>query len=395
MEFKDLEIKLGEILTKIKEHKEKGDEEFKKLGTMQTETKEKLDALQRQADALDIKIAERHTAQTETKSLLQTVKENPAVAHFLEVKQGTVKFMIEGRHYRDFIERKTTIDRAAVGFPTPGVLQMDRTPGIVLEARATLHMRNLLPSRPTSLGMIDFVKVNSAQSAASMQTESSAKAENALTFTADSEKVETIASWIPASRQVLDDWSELMGAIDNALRFAVAQREDAELLFGNGNSPDLNGVYTQATAFDTSSAILTPGLGWNKSDVISGAIQQIQIANEVAPTFVVLHPTDMWQILRTKDTNKDYIFGRNGMVDPFWGLTPYPTTMMTSGQFLVGSGSPVAAEIRDRMGIEIAISTEHASYFIQNMVAIRAEQREALVVYRPGSFIKGTFNTSP
>jgi HK97 family phage major capsid protein len=386
METQVLEAKLGEILTQIKDHKAKCDERDAKFI-------EKLDALQKQADALDIKIAERHTAVPETKSLEDTLKEDKNLTHFLDVKQGTVKFTISGKHYQNWLEQKTTIDRPTVGFPTPGVLQIERTPGIVLEARQTLTMRNILSARPTSLGMIDFVKVNSAQAAASMQTEASAKVENALTFTTGSQKVETVASWIPATRQVLDDWSELMGAIDNALRYAVNQREDIELLFGNNVSPDLNGLYTAATAYDTS--MLTALLGWNKADVISGAIQQIQIAKEIQPTFVVLHPTDYWQIIRTKDLNKDYLFGRNGMVDPFWGLTPFVTTFMTAGQFLIGSGSPVAAEIRDRMSMEVAISTEHASYFIQNMVAIRAEKRLALVIYRPGSFIKGTFNTSP
>jgi hypothetical protein len=53
----------------------------------------------------------------------------------------------------------------------------------------------------------------------------------------------------------------------------------------------------------------------------------------------VLHPTDYWQILRTKDANRNYIFGNQGSkLDPLWGLTPIITTKMGSGAFLVGSG---------------------------------------------------------
>ena len=36
------------------------------------------------------------------------------------------------------------------------------------------------------------------------------KPENQATFTTVSERVKTIATWIPASRQILDDFSELM-----------------------------------------------------------------------------------------------------------------------------------------------------------------------------------------
>lgn len=67
------------------------------------------------------------------------------------------------------------------------------------------------------------------------------------------------------------------------------------------------------------------------------------------------------------------------------------TTSITPGTFLVGSGSPVASEIRDRMELQIEGSTEHASYFIQNLIAIRGEKRLALVVKRPGSHITGSF----
>ena len=77
------------------------------------------------------------------------------------------------------------------------------------------------------------------------------------------------------------------------------------------------------------------------------------------------------------------------------GLTPIRTTKMGAGNFLVGSGNPVASEIRDRMGMELAISTEHSTFFTENKIAIRAEKRVALVVYRPASFIFGSFTTSP
>ncbi len=393
MEVKELEIKLGEILTQIKESKAAAEIEQKKFGTMLAETASKLDALQKQADALDVKLAERHNSGPEHKSLIDTISEDENIKRLLHNKQGSANFTISGKHYQDWLERKTTIGRSDLGFPTSAVLQADRTPGIVKEARQALTIRSLLSARPTSLGIVDYVKVNSAQAAASMQTEASAKVENALTFTTGSQKVETVASWIPATRQALDDMNELMAAIDNGLRYAVDQREDIQLLFGNGASPDLNGLYTQATAFNTALLSLTPG--WNKSDMLSCAIQQVQIAKEIMPTFVVLHPTDYWQILRTKDANRNYIFGNNGMVDPFWGLTPVPTVHMSSGEWLIGSGSSVAAEIRDRMAMEVAISTEHSTFFTQNMIAIRAEKRLALVAYRAGSFIKGTFSTSP
>lgn len=350
---------------------------------------ETVSAIQRQLDALDIRTAEKNFGPFgDQPDLEKLVRENDGVARLLHDKKGVAYLSIPTLA----LDAKTTIDRPTVGFPTSAVLRADHHSGIVTEARQALRMRNLLSARPTSLGMIDYIKVNSAPAAASMQTESSAKVENAATFTSASQKVETIATWIPASKQVLDDMTELLGYLTTALPYEVGLREDVQLLFGNGNSPDLNGLYTQATAFNTSLLSLTPG--WTKADIISCVIQQIQIAKEVDPTFVVLHPTDYWQIRRTKNLGAYLFVGRDAQ-DPFWGLTPIVTTSMSAGEFLVGSGNPVAAEIRDRMEMQIEIATTHSDYFTKNLIAIRAERRLALIAYRAASFIKGTFTTSP
>jgi HK97 family phage major capsid protein len=65
------------------------------------------------------------------------------------------------------------------------------------------------------------------------------------------------------------------------------------------------------------------------------------------------------------------------------------TTAMEQGEFLVGAGA--AAQIFDREGVVVELSTEHADYFSKRLVAIRAFERLALAVYRPESFVYGQF----
>jgi HK97 family phage major capsid protein len=112
---------------------------------------------------------------------------------------------------------------------------------------------------------------------------------------------------------------------------------------------------------------------------------------------VVLNTNDWWSIALTKDTLGRYILGSpQSLTTPrIFGLDVVPTTSIAQGTFLVGSGSPVAAEIRDRQEVQVEISTEHSDYFVRNLVAVRAEKRLALVVKRGGSFCAGTFSTSP
>lgn len=347
----------------------------------------KFSELQTQADGIEKKIAERHVGGSpEGKGLQDFMKESDSLQRLLTDKKGSAILTIPC----NLIERKTAIDSSAVGAATSGVLMHDRAPGIVAEARQGLTIRNALSSRPTERQLLDFVKVVTPLQRASPQIETHTKLENAATFTTEEERVRTLATWIPASKQILEDFTELSGFIRTGLAYYVDEAEENQLLFGTGAGQDLHGLVTQAADFDTG---LLPLSGWTKIDVVGRAIQQITAAKEVAPTFIALNPGDWWDILLTKDSQERYLLPPN--TRDLFGLLPIPTTSMTPGDFLVGSGSPVAAEIRDRLTMQVEISTQHEDYFARNMVAIRAEKRLALVVYRPNSFVGGTFSTSP
>jgi HK97 family phage major capsid protein len=274
-------------------------------------------------------------------------------------------------------------------------LQIERIPGIVPEARATLKFRDLLTARPTALQVIDYVRVTTPPAIASPAPENTQKAENAVAFTAYSERVKTIATWIPATKQILDDFTELSGYIESALPFYVDLAEEIGLLSGDGTGENLHGVLPQATAFNA--GLLVPASGWTRIDMIGRAIEQINIANELDPTFVVMNPRDWWSLRLTKDNFGRYLLGDPQTIgDPnVFGLKVVWTPSIAVGTFLVGSGSAVASEIRDRMSMQVEISTEHLDFFTKNLVAIRAEKRLAYIVKRPGSFVAGTLASSP
>ena len=61
---------------------------------------------------------------------------------------------------------------------------------------------------------------------------------------------------------------------------------------------------------------------------------------------------------------------------------------MAAGKFLTGAFS-FAAQVFDRMDIEVLLSSENVDDFEKNMVSIRAEERLGLAVYRPEAFVKG------
>ena len=387
---------LQALQLELKGYRDKAAEETKQNGTLLETTKTALEMLQKQVDAIDVKLAERHTADEPEEPLVETFQKNEAISRIMKDRRGRAVIELNGKASRKLFERKTTFLSSGAGsLPVSGVLQIDRLPGVTLEARQQLTIRDLLPSRPTAMQVIDYVKVNAALTIASPQTEGSSKAENTVTFTSASERVKTISTFLRASRQILEDFGELMGFLQSSLPYYTDLDEEIQLLSGDGTGENLNGLITQATSFNT--GLLSNSKGWNKIDEIARSIQQIQAAKEVDPTFVVMHPNDWWDIRLTKDSYGRYILGDPQIATPpmLWNKTVVPTTNIAAGTFLVGNGNPAAIEIRDRMQTTVDISTEDADNFTKNLVTIRCEKRVAQIVRRPHSFITGTFTTSP
>lgn len=387
MEFDQI---LTEIKADIAGFVSKANEEIKTLGAANKETLERLDKLQKQADALDMKIA-RPAGGDAPKSLLDELKSCESLQRLAKDRSGRAILTFKGGLAE--LERKTTITSATVGSATSGVLNPERMPGIVMQAQKRIFVRDVLPSAPTSNNAVDYVKVNAFTSAASPQSEGVAKAEAALTFTTAAANVRTLAHWIPASKQVLDDMPGLELTIRNELVYGLKDKEELEILSGDNTGEHLNGLITQATSFTT--GLLNAADGWEKADIIRRAIQQTETANETSPTWVALNPADWADIELAKDSTGRYIFGGPAAVlsPRLWGRTVIASNNVTSGTFLLGNST--GAMIRDREEITVEVSTEHANYFTENKVAIRCEERLALVVTRPGSFISGSLNTSP
>ena len=402
-----MDEKLLALQAELKSWFEKAAAEQKSNGSILEQTKARIEALQKQTDAMDAKLANAALGVSEEKDQFEeTLKNDESVQRLLKDKRGNAIINFTGKTARSLFERKTTITTGAVGFATTGVLPIGRLDGITAEPRQQLTIRDLLSASPTTFQVIDFVKVLQAMTIASPVVEAGLKPENAVTFTTVSERVKTIATWIPATRQVLDDFSELLTFIRTMMPFYVNLAEELQLLSGDGTGENLHGLIPQATAFQV--GLLSATKGWNKIDILGRAIQQITAAKEMQPTFVVMHPNDWWDIRLTKDSFGRYILGDPqqgsftqtgfGVTVPsqnIFGLTVDATTNIAAGTFLVGSGNPIAAEIRDRMEMQIDISTEHADFFTKNLVAVRAEKRLALITRRPGSYVTGSFSTSP
>ena len=260
-----------------------------------------------------------------------------------------------------------------------------RVAGIIAPPDRRMTIRDLLMPGQTNSNSIEYVKETGFTNNAAMVAETTAKPYSDLTFDMTSTAVRTLAHLFKASRQIMDDAPALRSYIDGRARYGLQFKEEAQLLKGDGTGQNLLGLQPQATAFN-------PAFVPQDStpiDRLRLAVLQVVLAEYPATGFV-LNPVDWAAIELTKDNEGRYIIANpQGSISPtIWGLPVVATQAQTLGTFLTGAFN-MAAQIFDRMEIEVLLSSENADDFEKNMISIRAEERLALAVYRPEAFVTG------
>jgi len=238
--------------------------------------------------------------------------------------------------------------------------------------------------------MVEYARESSHTDGAGIQAaESVAKGESGLGFELLYSPVRTLATWLPASTQILADAPALQSYINSRLLYFLGLKEEHEILSGTGVGVELSGLITNATAFNTAVVNTTTD---TYIDVLGLAISQCA-ESLFQPDGIVVNPKDWSRIQRIKTTStNEYIFSdpHSAAGNQLWGLSVLPSWSMPESQFLVGAFS-MACALWDRQQATVEVSREHSDYFVRNMCAILAESRLALTIFRPDALIFGGF----
>lgn len=334
-------------------------------------------------DDIDVQNARpslRITARARVKALLdESAKDGGGLAAFRDAGYKGTKTLFE---LEDQDEADALIDGAKTTILLTDITPTAaRRPDIVPSAQLRITVSDLMASGTTDSNTLEYYEETTFTNAAAETAENTAKPESTIDFTLRTDTVRKIATWIPISDEALNDNAQLRSYVENRLLYMVRQREESQLLVGNGTPPNIQGILNR-------SGIQTQAKGADPTpDAFFKAFTKVQTTGDADPDGFVIHPDD-WQdvrLLRTADGL--YIFGNpNDEVQVrMWGYPGRVTTGITSGTGLVGAFRTYAQVFR-RDGLRVVASTEHASYFIENKVALLAETRLALAVYRPAAF---------
>jgi hypothetical protein len=272
------------------------------------------------------------------------------------------------------VDVKATLTTAAggAGLVTPVYL-----PGITELLFQRLTVADLMPSGTADGNTIIYMKESSVTNAAATVAEGGAKPASDLNYTQVTEPFRKIANTLKISDEMRQDVSYIESQVNNRLVFFVQQKEEQQLLSGLGTGSELTGLLTRS------------GLTAAQAKGTDTAIE--------------MHPTD-WQGIRlSKDANNQYFaggpftgaygVGGGGMNDRsilgnqanLWGLPVVVTTAATVGTAIVGAFATCAQVFR-KGGITVEMTNSNEDDFLKTLIAIRAEERLALAVYRPAGF---------
>jgi HK97 family phage major capsid protein len=274
-------------------------------------------------------------------------------------------------------------------------------PGQVEKLFQRLTVASLLLEGQASTTTIRYIVEGTATSGAAGVAEGGTKPESAVGLTTTDEPIKKIATILPVSEEMLEDAPAIQSYINGRLSLFVKIEEERQLLRGTSGGNEVQGLLTSRGV-----PVYAGGTAaGNMAVQLFKAMNGMRGSAFIEPEWVVINPTD-WQTIRLLADNSGQLFGGGPFFGPYggpqgpagqseqltaatdsiWGKPVYVTGVLGQGTALVGSRA--SAQVWRRGGLSVEATNSHSNYFQLNLVAIRAEERLGLAVYRPSGFVE-------
>ena len=272
--------------------------------------------------------------------------------------------------------RKTLFETGAGWEP-----ETTRTGKVVESIIQPLSIIDVVPTGVTTQTSVVFMQETTYTNGATEIAEGGDYPEAALELSEESSPVRKIAVFLPTTDEQLEDVPQASGYINRRLPFMVRQRLNGQILNGNGTAPNLRGILNTV-------GIQSQPLGADDvCDAVYKGIVKVNVTGGAQANAVAFNQLD-WQDVRLMRTADGlYIWGNPMDAGPerLWGLPTVFDQALASGTQLVGDFANYS-ELAIRRGLNVKVSDSHGEFFTKGKLAIRADVRAALVVYRPEAF---------
>lgn len=392
-QYEDTSKNLKDVQAQLQEFGEKAKNDLNQMNALSEKTTEKVDNALTTLSALqnDMRNMEQVFAEAKNKQSNNKVMSLAEIAKNDETFIGGINAMVanggRGTATLDLKNAVTSILTDGANFA--GV---QRLAGIQTPMPYRLTVRDLLMWGSTRSNAIEYLResgfVNNADFV--MENPTNPKPQSDISFDSDIANVQTVAHWLPAPKQVLDDVAMLTSYLSGRLIDGLKLKEEQALLYGTGTGVTIKGINTQASAFDTGALGSLLNVDSTAIDKIRVALLQAELAGHSADA-IMLNPIDWAGIELLKETSGAYLYSNPHVptTPVLWGKKVVGSQTVTKGNYLVGAFA-FGAMGWDREVANVRVSTENSDNFVKNMVTILCEERLGLTVFRPEAFVKGT-----
>lgn len=292
-----------------------------------------------------------------------------------------------GQNKKVTMEFKNTIltESGSPATPDGHLVDHDRV-GFVPMAFRSLNILDLIPTGTTTSDVIKFGKENTITNAAAETAQGAEKPESTITYSSDTENVETIATWLKVAKQALRDAPMLQSSINARLGHMVRHRLQQQIISGDGTSPNLSGLETTGNHTD-----YTAVTGDSALDSIN-RMKYAVLGADYEANLVILNPADWGAIERTKSdsSSEQYAYSdgagvnyvNNGLTALAWGMPVALTNDLTATRGIVMDRFACQLFMRENLRIEMSDSDD--DNFTKNLITVLAELDAAFAVYANG-----------
>lgn len=263
-------------------------------------------------------------------------------------------------------------------------------PNIVQQPYRKVHVRDLLPIVQAGPGnTYTFMReLTTGEGDVAPTAETATKPQLDLDLAEATVNFETIAGWLRVTRKAMRNIPGFVAWLQQRLPEKLMRVEDYQILYGDGNTPNLKGIGTTGnfTAATSTSNEL--------EEALIDALSQLEDANERYASGIVVRPAAYYNFFKNKavgsgeyDLPRNFVFVNNVLY--ISGIPVIPTTAVTAGDYFVGDWQEGAALlIQESMRLEFF--EQDGTNVRENKVTLRIEETVALPVYGASYFIKGS-----
>jgi len=301
---------------------------------------------------------------------------------------------------------KAATDIIQSGSAGPGeALIIDQfLPGILALPQRPLTVRELFAQGLATSDVVSYAAQSAFDDAAAAVAQASspstgAKPQSSVAWERRTSPIETIATWMAATRQQLQDAGQVQSLIDNQGRLMLQLEEEDQLIAGNGTSPNLRGIanVVGVQTLAVAAGADADGTGLNNLKSIRTARRMVATGTaRKRADAVLMNPNDSEEFDLLTDGNSLFRggnpVGNFTFNQPLWGLRRVESEAVPAGTVYVGSFNE-GATVLERSPVTVFTTDSHSDFFIRNLIVVLFEERLGFPVFFPTAFVKVTLQT--